>query len=72
MDIGKALKAKQMWDTFGKNHPKFQAFLNAVYSRGLTEGTVIEISVKYPDGSSMKSNIMVNRDDTEMLGMIKR
>ena len=71
MDIGKILKAKQAWDTFGRNHPKFQAFLEAFNSHEISEGTVIEVSVKYPDGNTMKSNLMVSRDDLDLLGMLR-
>ena len=31
---------------FTANHPKFAAFLKAVFSRGIEEGTVIEITVQ--------------------------
>lgn len=72
MDLGKMLKAKQAWEAFGKNHPKFQAFLEAFNSNEMSEGTVIEISVRYPDGKSMKSNLMVNQGDLELLGMLRK
>lgn len=72
MDLGKLMKAKQAWETFGKNHPKFQAFLEAFNSHEMSEGTVIEISVRYPDGKSMKSNFKVNHDDLDLLGMLRK
>lgn len=72
MDIGKLLKAKQAWNSFGTNHPKFQAFLSAVYSRDIQEGMVIEVSVKYPDGSSMKSNLQVQKEDVALLEALKK
>lgn len=43
--IMKLMSAK---NKFTSNHPKFSAFLNAVFSRGIEEGTIIEITVQRP------------------------
>lgn len=43
--IMKIMNAK---NKFVENHPKFTAFLSAVYSRGIEAGTVIEITVTRP------------------------
>ena len=67
MDLKSVMGMKQAWDTFRGNHPKFADFLAAVRNRGITEGTVLELSVKYPDGTAMRSNIRVKDSDMEML-----
>lgn len=70
MDIGALLKLKSAWDTFSSNHPKFQPFLNAVRDKGIVEGTMIDIAVHYPDGSSLKSGIKVRQSDLELLDTV--
>ena len=71
MDLGMLMKAKQAWKTFTENHPKFPAFLKAVNDRGITEGAVITIEIKYPEGDTMKSNIKVQQSDIEILDMAR-
>ena len=67
MDIGALLKMKQAWAAFNGNHPKFLPFLNAVKQRGMPVGTVVDISVKYPDGGTMHTNISVKESDLELI-----
>ena len=67
MNIGSLMKLKQAWDTFKENHPKFPAFLNAVSTRGIQEGTVLEVTVKYADGTHIKTNIAVKPEDVDLL-----
>ena len=50
MNIEALLKARQAWRTFNNNHPKFYPFLNALFERGIQEGTVVDVTVSYPDG----------------------
>ena len=38
------LKVKKSWDTFCRNHPRFPAFMQAVQSSGIKEGTIIEVT----------------------------
>ena len=71
MDIGALLKAKEAWNKFNNNHPKFYPFITAVKNRGVVEGTIIEMEVKYPnDGGNMKTNIKVTQSDLELLQML--
>ena len=44
-NIMKIMNAK---NKFTANHPKFVAFLSAVFSREMEEGTVIEITLTRP------------------------
>lgn len=47
MNPASLMKIMNARNKFVENHPKFAAFLNAVFSAGITEGTVIEITVNF-------------------------
>lgn len=64
----KLMNAKRQ---FAENHPKVEAFMNAVFSRKLEEGTVIELSVTRPGESPMTTNIKVQQSDLELLEELK-
>ena len=68
MDI---LKFKGMWDEFTRRHPKFPLFLNAVTQNGITEGTVIEIQIKKPDGTELASNLKISKEDMELFQKLR-
>lgn len=63
-------KAKETMERFRKNHPKFPAFIEAVSKNALKDGTLIEITVTTPDGTSYESNLKLNSEDMELLEMI--
>ena len=48
MNPAAMMKLMNAKNKFTANHPKFAAFLKAVFSRGIEEGTVIEITVQRP------------------------
>lgn len=52
---------------FEKSHPKFLAFLKHVFSRPVTEGTVMEVTVTRPGETPISANIMVQQSDLELL-----
>ena len=56
---------------FTENHPRFVAFLNAVFSKGIEEGTVIELRVTGPGQETMMTNIKVQQSDLELLKELK-
>ncbi|MBO5054950.1 MAG: hypothetical protein J6C64_01145 [Lachnospiraceae bacterium] len=62
--IMKIMNAKSI---FTANHPKFAAFLNAVFKGGIEEGTIIEIKVQKPGQEAVTSNIKVQQTDLELL-----
>ena len=62
--IMKIMNAK---NKFVENHPKFTAFLSAVYSRGIDAGTIIEITVTKPGTEPITSTIRVQESDLELL-----
>ena len=63
--IMKLMSAK---NKFTSNHPKFSAFLNAVFSRGIEEGTIIEITVQRPG----EQPLTVQQSDIELLESLKQ
>ena len=62
--IMKMMNAK---NKFTENHPKFVAFLNAVFSNGITEGTVIEITVTKPGREPITTNMKVKQSDLDLM-----
>lgn len=64
-------KAKKSWETFTRNHPRFPAFLQAVQSAGIQEGTIIEVSVTTPEGKTMTSNVRLSASDMEAFHDLK-
>lgn len=68
-NIMKIMKAK---NTFNNNHPKFSAFLGYVFSGGIPEGTIIEISVTKPGQETVTSNFKVLQSDLELFESLKK
>lgn len=62
--IMKLMNAK---NKFAANHPKFSAFLNAVFKGGIQEGTIIEITVTKPGEAPITSNLRVSQSDIELM-----
>ena len=56
---------------FTANHPKFVAFLNTIFSTGVTEGTVIEITVTRPGEEPITTNMKVMQSDLELMNELK-
>ncbi len=65
------MKIMEMKNKFSASHPRFGAFLAAVGKDALVEGTVIEVSVKTPEGEERVTNIKLNQSDIEMVQEIK-
>ncbi|MBQ3899031.1 MAG: hypothetical protein IJ195_00350 [Lachnospiraceae bacterium] len=71
MNPASLMRMMTMKAKFEKNHPKFIAFIQAVFSRPIEEGTVIEITVKRPGEDAVTANISVTKDDIEMFNEMK-
>lgn len=56
---------------FESNHPKFAAFLGNIFSKGLDEGTIIEITVQRPNEAPMTTNMKISRSDLELIEELK-
>ena len=65
--IMKIMNAK---NKFTSNHPKFVAFLNAVFSREMEEGTIIEITLTRPGEEPITTNMKVKQSDLDLLSEI--
>ena len=65
------LKAKKSWETFCGNHPRFPAFMQAVQSAGIQEGTIIEVSVTTPEGKTLTSNVRLTASDMQAFNDLK-
>ncbi len=61
------LKISSMKDKFIQRHTKFPLFLSAVKRAGLEEGTLISFKVTEPDGHVIRSNILLEKEDIELL-----
>ena len=66
--IMKLMNAK---NKFSANHPKFVAFLSMIFSKGITEGTIIEITVTRPGEQPITSNMKVLESDLELMEELK-
>ena len=64
-------KMKSMWDEFTDNHPKFPRFIQAVASQRLEEGTVIEMTIRRPDGDTLTSNVKLTASDLALIDQLK-
>lgn len=72
MNPASLMKLLQAKNQFSKEHPKFVAFLNAVFSKGISEDTVIEITVTRPGEAPMTSNIKIKQSDLELFDELKQ
>ena len=66
--VMKLMSAKKK---FSSNHPKFVAFLDMIFSRGITEGTIIEITVTRPGEAPITSNLRVLQSDLDLMEELK-
>ena len=66
MNFSAIMQLKAEWDGFCRRHPKFPLFLNAAQQRGISAGTVIELSITAPDGTVLNTNVKVQPEDMEM------
>ncbi len=63
-DVMKIMSAKRKFDA---NHPKFSAFLKAVLSRPIEEGTIIEMTVTRPGEEPITTNFKVCQSDLDLV-----
>ena len=61
------LTFKKKWDEFSARHPKFVAFLSALKSQGVAEGSIIDVKVTMPNGETFQSNIKLTAEDVELV-----
>lgn len=67
MNPAALMKLMSAKNEFDKNHPKLKNYFAAVKSKGVQEGTVIQIKITNPDDEPMLANIKVKQSDLELL-----
>ena len=65
------MKFAGMCKEFTGRHPKFPLFLNALSQNGITEGTILEIQVKQPNGTELSSNLRITKEDMELFQKLR-
>lgn len=68
---GSLMKLMNAKKQFTNTHPKFEAYLKAVTTGGIPEGTIIEVKVTKPGQAPMTSNIKVQQSDLELFESLK-
>lgn len=71
MNVTNLMKIQSMWKDFSSRHPKFAMFLKNAGENGVTEDTVIDIQIHYPDGKNLMTNIKVSREDLPLIDTIR-
>ncbi len=71
MNPASIMKIMNAKNKFSANHPKFVAFLKAVFSRSIEEGTIIEITVTRPGEEPVTANIKIQQSDLDLLNELK-
>lgn len=71
MNFEGLFKAMQAKDTFMRNHPKMETFINNVQTKGFCENQEIAVAVRYPDGTEYKTGIRVTQSDLDLLNALK-
>lgn len=67
------MKLMSAKNTFVKNHPKFEAFVKAIFMNGsgIPEGTIIELTVTKPGEQPVSANLKVRQSDLELANELK-
>ena len=71
MNPASIMKLMSAKNQFTSNHPKFAAFLKTMLSRGISAGTVIELTVTRPGEEPVTTNIRVQQADLDLLQELK-
>ena len=73
MNPAALIKIMNAKNVFTRNHPKFEAFVKAVFGKngGITEGTIIEITVKRPGEEAITTNLKVMQSDLDLVESLK-
>lgn len=71
MNPASIMKIMSAKNKFTANHPKFVAFIKAVFSRPIEEGTIIEITVTKPGEDPVTANIKIQQSDLDLLNELK-
>lgn len=69
MNPAMLMKLMSAKNKFVQNHPKFEAFVKAVFmgGGGIPEGTVIEVTVTKPGEMPISTNLRIQQSDLELM-----
>ena len=56
---------------FESTQPKFVAFIKTMFGKGITEGTIIELTVINPGQDPVTTNIRVQQSDLELVKQLQ-
>lgn len=56
---------------FESTHPKFVAFIKTMFGKGITEGTIIELTIINPGQDPVTTNIRVQQSDLELVKQLQ-
>lgn len=56
---------------FESTHPKFVVFIKTMFGKGITEGTIIELTVINPGQDPVTTNIRVQQSDLELVKQLQ-
>ena len=70
MNPAAMMKLMNAKNKFTENHPKVVSFLENVFSRGVPEGTIIEMTVTRPGEEPITTNMKVKQSDLDLLSEI--
>lgn len=71
MNPASLIKIMNAKNKFTGNHPKFVAFLKAVFSKPIEEGTIIEFTVTRPGEEPITANLKILQSDLDLLAELK-
>lgn len=66
------MKLFGMNQKFQKNHPKVSAFFHTQFAGGLTEDTILELSITKPGEETVSTNMRIRKEDLELLEELKK
>lgn len=66
------MKLFGMNQKFQKNHPKVHAFFRTQFAGGLTEDTILELSVTKPGEETVSTNMRVLKSDLDLIEELKK
>ena len=71
MNPAALMKIMGLKNQFESEHPKFAAFISDLIRTGVSEGSVIEITLTRPDGTTTTTNMKVKPSDIELVNELK-
>ena len=72
LGLGDIMKIKGAWEKFSAAHPRFVMFLKTTKEKGFPAGTVFEVSVTYPDGEKLATNLKVTEADLDLINTVSK